>query len=105
MFVEGEVEIQIKDRTVEEDDDYNVKVWIQRAFKDLSCYRISSFARTTPRMVKATVAIKTDTLPEAERKLIEGRGRDVGMLRTFIEKMFAGKGTCRAVGDPKLRDS
>lgn len=104
MFVEGPVEIAIKDRAVTMEDDYNVKLWIQRSFKDLSCYRIASFERPSPKDVKATVAIKTSVLPEAERKLLESHGRDVGMLRAFIERMFVGKGTCRCTGDPKLRE-
>ena len=103
MFVEGPVEISIKDRSVAEEDDYQVKLWIQRSFKEMSCYRIANFERVSAREVRATVAIKTDSLPDSERTLIDGHGRDVGMLRSFIEKMFSGKGTCRCSGDPQLR--
>lgn len=104
MFVEGEVEIRIKDRAVAEEDDYNVKLWIQKAFKDMACYRIQNFSRVSEKVVRAVVALKTDSLPEAEKKLLESHGRDVGMLRSFMEKMFAGKGVCKCVGDPKLRE-
>lgn len=103
MFVEGPVEIVIKDRSVAEEDDYQVKLWIQRSFKDMACYRIAAFERKSRKELEATVAIKTDSLPDSERTLIEGHGRDVGMLRAFIEKMWDGKGTCRCSGDPKLR--
>jgi len=27
----------------------------------------------------------------------------VGLLRSFIERMFEGKGKCRCVGDPTLK--
>ena len=105
MFVEGEVEITIRDRSVSEEDDYAVKLWIQRAFKDMSCYRIQKFNRESPKKIKAVVALKTDVLPESERKMIEGHGRDIGMLRSFMEKMFVGKGSCKSIGDPKLREN
>ena len=103
MFVEGEVEVKVKDRTTQSLDDHNMKLWLQRSFKDLSCYRISSFRLETDRTVKAVVAIKLSVLPEAERRLIETHPNDMGLLRSFIEKMFDGKGTCRCVGEPKLK--
>ena len=104
MFVEGEVEIKIKDRVATTLDDHELKLWIQRSFKDMSCYRISSFARQTgSAVVRAVVAIKTEVLAEADKKAIESRPNDTVALRTFIEKQFEGKGSCRAVGDPKLR--
>ena len=78
MFVEGEVEIKVKDRSTLGFDEHNMKLWVQRAFKELSCYRISSFH-------------------------IDPDPNDVGLLRSFIEKMFEGKGTCRCVGDVKLK--
>jgi len=103
MFVEGEVEIKVKDRTTLTFDDHSMKLWVQRAFKDLSCYRISNFRMDPDRTVHAIVALKIAGLPENERRLIETHTSDVGLLRSFIEKMFDGKGTCRALGEPKLK--
>lgn len=106
MFVEGDVELNVKDRAVlDEEDDYALKLWIQKAFKDMCCYRISNIEQLSKSKFKVMVALKTDILPETERKMIESHGKDVGMLRTFMEKMFVGKGTCKAVGDPQLRDN
>jgi hypothetical protein len=105
MFVEGEVEIKIKDRTVAILDDHGMKLWIQRSFKEMCCYRISSYRQNPDKSVRAVVALKLDVLPENERTLIQTHPNDVGLLRSFIEKMFVGKGSCRAVGDPKLRES
>ena len=102
MFVEGEVEIKIKDRATAILEDHELKLWVQRQFKDMCCYRISSFKKAD-RAVRAVVALKIEVLPEPERKLLESRPNDIGMLRSFMEKMFVGKGTCRCVGDPKLR--
>ena len=103
MFVEGEVEIKIKDRSTVVLDEHGLKLWVQRSFKDMACYRISNFKKVSDKLVSAVVALKIEVLPEQERNLIESHPNDVGMLRSIIEKMFAGKGTCRAVGDPKLR--
>jgi hypothetical protein len=103
MFVEGEVEIKIKDRSTAILDDHDLKLWVQRAFKNLSCYRISNFKKESDKLVRAVVALKIDDLPANEKQLIESHPNDVGLLRGFLEKMFVGKGTCRAVGDPKVR--
>ncbi len=103
MFVEGEVEVKIKDRATQVLDDHGLKLWLQRSFKEMSCYRISSFRKEGDKTIHAVVALKIADLPENERKLIETHPNDVGLLRSFIEKMFVGKGSCRAVGDPKLR--
>lgn len=103
MFVEGEVEIKIKDRSTTTLEEHELKLWVQRGFKDMSCYRISNFRRESDKIVHAVVALKTADLPDSEREVIETHPNDVGMLRSFLEKMFVGKGTCRAVGDPKLR--
>ncbi len=103
MFVEGTIEIKIKDRSALGLDDHQTKLWIQRSFKDMCCYRIASFERDTDKMVRATVALKTDVLPEGERQILESNANDSGTLRSFIEKMFEGKGTIRAIGDAKLR--
>lgn len=103
MFVEGEVEVRVKDRSTLALDDHNMKLWLQRSFKELSCYRISNFRMDPDRTLHAVVALKLAGLPEAERRLIETHPNDVGLLRSFIEKMFDGKGTCRAVGEPKIK--
>ena len=103
MFVEGEVEIKIKDRSTATLEEHELKLWVQRGFKDMSCYRISSFRKESEKIVHAVVALKTADLPDSEREVLETHPNDVGMLRSFLEKMFVGKGTCRAVGDPKLR--
>lgn len=103
MFVEGEVEVKIKDRAAVGLDEHDLKLWLQRAFKDMSCYRISNFTKVEDRVIKAVVALKTDVLPENERKMLEAHGNDVGALRSYLERMFNGKGTCRALGEPKLR--
>ncbi len=103
MFVEGEVEIKVKDRTALSLDDHNLKLWVQRAFKELSCYRISNFRMEPDRTIRAVVALKLSVLPDNERHLMETHPNDLGLLRSFIEKMFEGKGTCRCVGEPKLK--
>lgn len=105
MFVEGEVEIKIKDRSTAVLDEHGLKLWVQRSFKDMSCYRISNFQKSSSKVVRAVVALKTADLPDSERQVLESHPNDVGMLRAFLEKMFDGKGTCRCVGDPKLRAS
>jgi hypothetical protein len=103
MFVEGEVEIKLKDRATAVLDEHELKLWVQRAFKNMACYRIQNFRKDSERVVRATVALKIAALPDNERQLIESHPHDVGLLRSFLERMFAGKGTCRAVGDPKLK--
>ena len=105
MFVEGEVEIKVKDRTAAMLEEHDLKLWVQRSFKNLACYRISNFRRETDKTVRAVVALKIAALPDNERTLIETHPHDVGLLRSFLERMFEGKGSCRAVGDPKLRNS
>lgn len=105
MFVEGEVEIKVRDRSATVLDDHNLKIWLQGSFRDMSCYRISNFRRDGDKMIRAVVALKIAVLPESERKLIESHPNDIGMLRSFLERMFEGKGTCRSIGDPKLRSN
>ena len=105
MFVEGDIEVTVKDRAAPMDDDHEMKLWVQRSFKNLSCYRISNFKKESAKEIRATVAIKTTDLPENEREMIESRPNDAGLLRSFIEKMFEGKGTIRAVGHPTLKQS
>ena len=103
MFVEGEVEIKIKDRTAQAMDDHNLKIWLQGAFKDMRCYRISEFRREDAKTLYAVVALKLDGLPDDERVMIETHPNDVGLLRSFLERMFEAKGEIRGVGEPKLR--
>lgn len=105
MFVEGNVEVKVKDRQALALDDHELKLWLQRSFKDMSCYRISNFRRNDPRNVSAMVALNISTLPDNERQLIESHPNDVGLLRSFLERMFEGKGTVRAVGDPQLKSN
>ena len=103
MFVEGEVEIKVKDRSAVGLDDHEMKLWIQRSFKGGCCYRIANFAKVEDRVVRATVALNTSVLPPTERELLESRPDDIGAMRSFIEGMFEGKGVCRCVGETKLR--
>ena len=105
MFVEGDVEIKIKDRAAMTLDDHETKLWVQRSFKEMCCYRISGYKRVSEKVVQATVALKTDALPESERQMLQSHRGNLGALRTFIARMFDGKGTCRAVGEPKLRSN
>ena len=105
MFVEGDVEVTIKDRSAAALGDHELKLWLQRAFKDMSCYRISHFRKEGTRAVHATVALKLSVLPDNERNLIETHPHDKGLLRSFLERMFEGKGSCRALGDPQLKAS
>ena len=105
MFVEGEIEVKIKDRAAMALDDHDLKLWVQRSFKNLACYRISELRREGGSVLRAVVAIKTSDLPTNERQLIESHPHDIGLLRSFIERMFEGKGTCRCIGDPKLRNN
>lgn len=105
MFVEGEVEIKVKDRATAILDDHDMKLWVQRSFKNMACYRISNFQKEANSTVRAVVALKIADLPDNERKQIEAHPNDVSMLRSFMERMFEGKGTCRCVGEPKLRKS
>jgi len=105
MFVEGQVEITIKDRMAVGNDDHQTKLWIQQSFRDMCCYRINDFARDSEKLVRATVALKTEILPDMERRVLESNPNDVGAMRSFVEKMFEGKGTCRCVGEPSLRNA
>lgn len=103
MFVEGEVEVKVKDRATSMLEEHDLKLWLQRSFKNMSCYRISNFRKEADKTVRATVALKVAEMPEAERKGIEQRPNDVPLLRASMERMFDGKGTCRVIGEPKLR--
>jgi hypothetical protein len=104
MFVEGEVEIKAQDKSVLTMDDHNLKLWVNRSFNFMSCYRISS-CRIDKGTVRAVVALKTTVVPEQERRVLESVPENTERLRSFMEKLFAAKGTCRCVGDPKLKAS
>lgn len=105
MFVEGEVEVKIKDRITQQLDEHETKLWLQRSFKNMCCYRISNFRREADRSVRALVALKIGDLPEGERQQIESRPNDAPLLRAFIERMFEGKGSCRSIGEPRFKKS
>lgn len=103
MFVEGEVEIHVKDRATVGLDAHEMKLWVQRAFRNVSCYRISEYSQVSSKVVRAVVAIKVSQAGEGERKTVEENPGDLGLLRAFIERMFDGKGRCRCVGDPTIK--
>jgi hypothetical protein len=102
MFVEAEVEVAITDKTVTSTEEYDLKLWLQRAFKANACYRISGFKAGAGKAFQATVAINTRVLAEADWKRLETAPQP-GVLRQFVEAMFAGKGTCRCLSDPRLK--
>jgi len=104
MYVEVQVEVTIADKTFTSTDPYDLKLWLQRAFKSNSCYRISDFKAGPGRSFKAVVAINTRIAPEAQWKVLEA-GQDPAAMRQFVEKSFAGKGTCRCQGIPKIKAS
>lgn len=105
MFVEGEIEILIKDRTAVLTDDHDKKLWLQGSFKDMSCYRISGLKEVSPRTVQATVALKLNDRPAEERDQILRSRNNPMELRSFMERMFTGKGTMKCVSDPKIRET
>lgn len=105
MFVEGEIEIKIKDRAAVSMDTHDLKIWVQQSFKGVACYRISNFSRTSDKLVTATVAIRTDAASPTEQKHLETTPQDFGSMRSHIERMFEGKGVIRALGEPRLRSS
>ena len=102
MFVEADVEVAITDKTFTSTEEYDLKLWLQRAFKANACYRISGFKAGAGRTFQATVAINARVLAEADWKRLEASGKP-GILRQFVETMFSGKGTCRCLADPKLK--
>ncbi len=103
MFVEGEVEVAIKDSTFTSSEDYDLKVWLQRSFTANACYRISKLKLMPGRILRATVAVNTRILPEAEWKKLEQPPGDPGQLGLFLERAFTGKGTIKSVGRPALK--
>ncbi|MBI5543665.1 MAG: hypothetical protein HY901_07260 [Deltaproteobacteria bacterium] len=102
MFVEAEVEVAVTDKTLTSTDEYDLKLWLQRAFKLNACYRISGFKPGAKRSFRATVALNTRVLPEAEWKALEG-DQSAAAMRRFVETSFTGKGTCRCVSEPNLK--
>jgi hypothetical protein len=105
MFVEGEVEIHVKDATAVLRDDHDKKLWLQGAFKDMSCYRISGLADVAQRKFKATVALKLADRPPEERDAILRSRNNPMELRRFMERMFIGKGAIKCVSDPKIKEN
>lgn len=105
MFVEGDVEIKINDYATKDLDEHELKLWLKQAFKNGCCYRVSNFKHESDKLLRAMVALSLDQVSESERVLIEGRPNDVVLLRGFIERMFEGKGSCRGLGEPKLKAS
>lgn len=103
MFVECEVEVVIKDRTLSSFADHDLKLWLQRAFKANSCYRISNFKAGADRTVRALVALNARVLPEAQWSQVEVEPADTALLRKFIEQLFEAKGTLRCLSEPKLK--
>mgnify|MGYP004220445969 CR=1 FL=1 len=101
-FIEGEVEITVRDRTAYGLDDHEMKLWVHRAFRELACYRISEFERIDDRKVRASVALKTTALPLDDQRLIQNRPNDHALLKTYVEKLFEAKGKIRLIREPKL---
>jgi hypothetical protein len=103
MYVEVEVEVAVSDPSLTSTDAHDLKLWLQRAFRDNSCYRIASFKPgPKPRSFKAQVAINTRVVPEAQWKPLEEKA-DPGALAAFVQKMFSGKGTCRCSSPATLK--
>jgi len=102
MFVEAELEVTITDRTVTSKEEYDLKLWLQRAFKANACYRISGFKPGAGKSYSATVALNTRVLAPEDYQRVEG-GNEPQLLRWFIQTMFEGKGTIKIVGEPKLK--
>ncbi|HEY3449665.1 MAG TPA: hypothetical protein VGK67_25145 [Myxococcales bacterium] len=104
MYVEAPVEVTIADKTFTSSDPYDLKLWLQRAFKSNACYRISDFKAGPARTFKAVVAVNARILPEAEWKQLE-TGTNPAAMRRFVETTFAGKGTLKCAADPKIKAS
>jgi hypothetical protein len=105
MFVEGEVEVTIKDPMLSSTDDYDLKLWLQRAFKANSCYRILKLKHGPGKLIRAVVAINTRVLPESEWKRLEADPPDALLMAQFIERTFSGEGVCVVVGKPSMKTS
>jgi len=101
-FVESEVEIQIWDDFATDLDDHGMKLWIHRAFKELSCYQIREFDRDIHQNIRATVAIKTSHLSSSDQAQLVGNAQDPYSLQSYIQTMFAGEGSCRCLGIPRI---
>ncbi len=101
-FIEGEIEITVRDRTAYGLDDHEMKLWVHRAFRELACYRISEFERVDDRKVRASVALKTSALPPDDQRLIQNRPNDHALLKTYVEELFEAKGKIRLIREPKL---
>ncbi|MGC4115185.1 MAG: hypothetical protein QM765_11365 [Myxococcales bacterium] len=104
MYVEAQVEVTITDKTFTSTDPYDLKLWLQRGFKQNACYRISDFKAGPGRTFKAVVAINARILPEPQWKALE-TGTNAAAMRQFVETTFAGKGTVKCSADPKIKAS
>jgi len=102
MFIWAKVEIRIKDRTVYGLDDHDTKIWIHRAFDNLSCYRVSDFSRIEAKLVRATLWLKVAALGPDKHRLLEVGPDDQNLLRHCAESLFVGKGQLRCIGELKL---
>ena len=105
MFVEGRVEVRVKDRRTAGMDAHDLKVWLKQSFMGTSCYRVSDFQQTQPGLVCATVAVALSEAPGNDAEMIKQHPKDIASLKAFIEKMFDGRGVCRCINDPVLRES
>lgn len=104
MYVEATVEVTLTDKTITSNDPYDLKLWLQRGFKQNACYRVSDFKAGPARSFKAVVAINTRILPEAQWKQLE-TGTNPAAMKQFVETTFGGKGTLKCSGDPKIKAS
>jgi hypothetical protein len=103
MFIECDVEVAIKDRTLSSFADHDLKLWLQRAFKANSCYRIANFKSAEGKVVTAQIAINDRVVAEPEWRQIETEPPNPALLQGFVEKLFEGKGTLRFLSKPTLK--
>ena len=101
-FVESEVEIQVWDDYASQLDDHGMKLWIHRAFRELSCYQIREFARDLDQNVRVTVALKTSHLSASDQAQLVENPKDSYTLQSFVQTMFSGDGSCRCLGIPRI---
>ena len=102
MFVEADVEVTITDRTFTSTEEYDRKLWLQRAFRSNACYRISGYKAGAGKVFQATVAINARVLAEPDWKRVEG-GQEPALYRWLVESMWQAKGTLRILNEPRLK--
>ena len=95
MYVEAPVEVTITDKTFTSNDPYDLKLWLQRGFKQNSCYRVSDFKAGPARTFKAVVAINARILPEPEWKQLEKPERNKEVRRWYA--MDKGRSTLEEI--------